>query len=46
MKSKRTVKTPKKVKGVKLPQYEFGTYVENPYSELVENQIALVKSNT
>ena len=44
MKSKRTVKTPKKVKGVKLPQYEFGTYVENPYSELVENQIALVKA--
>ena len=44
MKSKRTVKTPKKVKGVKLPQYEFGTYVENPYSELVENQIALVRA--
>lgn len=44
MKSKRTVKTPKKVKGVKLPQYEFGTYVENPYSDLVENEIALVRA--
>lgn len=44
MKSKRIVKTPKKVKGVKLPQYEFGTYVENPYSDLVENEIALVKA--
>lgn len=44
MKSKRTVKTLKKVKGVKLPEYEFGTYVENPYSDLVENEIALVRA--
>jgi hypothetical protein len=44
MKSKRIVKVTKAPKNVKLPKYEFGTYVEDPNSEIYQSQIGIAKA--